>query len=399
MIRVLRLFLWFCVGVLISAITVPAFASSNFNVNVPGVSAGSDGLLYYKTPAGGSRIIYPELQLNTPLRIPGLATDIVQLPTKIPVNLARTAGALVGLARLSGPVGLGLTLLPVLCEVTTICEKNPSEYEKRTKTGGYNLNQSTAHIFDSGASACSSVGCTFIAGSDPSLPNFVGRCSYKGSLYDYVYVDPSHQSVVSNPVTESDWQNAVSQLSAATNKAADVLRGLQDLNKPIPVDKPVLSPISQTASPTTSVNRDAAGNVVNTTTSTTTTTVTPVVNNSTTNTVTVNQTTITTTTGPDGSVTNNTQTDSSPPPPDDVSVEFDDVPDEVLQTQQLPLSYSPQSWGEGSCPSDPSVSVMGTPINIPVHVVCTYMSGVRTAVIAFFALISAYIIVGVKFEG
>jgi hypothetical protein len=43
--------------------------------------------------------------------------------------------------------------------------------------------------------------------------------------------------------------------------------------------------------------------------------------------------------------------------------------------------------------------VLGHQIVVPVHVVCNYMSGVRMAVLAFFALVAAYIIIGVKHEG
>jgi hypothetical protein len=179
---------------------------------------------------------------------------------------------------------------------------------------------------------------------------------------------------------------------------ASIVAGLQGLNQPVPIDKPVLSPVSQTSPPLSTVKRDPLGNVINTTTTTTTTNISPVTNNNTTNQVTVNQITNTTVTNANGEVESTTDTTSDPAPDDETTIEFDDVPDKDLEKQEIPLTLEPVSWGEGSCPADPVVSVMGTSIAIPVHVACDYMSTVRPIVLAFFALISAYIIIGVRQE-
>ncbi|MDD5323311.1 MAG: virulence factor TspB C-terminal domain-related protein, partial [Methylococcales bacterium] len=215
-------------------------------------------------------------------------------------------------------------------------------------------------------------------------------------------------TTTTSSASDADWSDAISKLSSAANslqKLSDMVQGLLGKGQAIPIDNPVLSPSSITTAPVSTVIRDSAGNVIKTVTESVTynsspiniydnsynpiTNITSIVNS----TFTDNTTNITTTT---------TTTNDSPPvdsPPDDPSVEFDTVDDVDLPTQSLPDMATPVSWGEGTCPADPVATVFGHPIPIPVHVVCTYMSGVRTAVILLFSLIAAYIVIGVKFEG
>lgn len=399
---------WFFIGVAIVA--VPMFSlAGEMPVPIAGVSANAAGELIHTSRAGISSVIYPALQTTTPLSIslppaggmvqPG--RQLMVIPTTISPNAARVASAVVGLARLSGPVGLGLTLLPILCTETGLCASStnpnilvknaPGDYWKDVPHFGQQQFPTMQAICDARAPGAGVA--LYVEGNmclGVPAPHYLYAT---GTIY--------HDGpVVSSAPTDPDYSAAVVQLAAATSRLAEVVNGLNNLGQPIPIDKPVLSPVSATTPAETTVNRDSAGNIVNSTTTTTTTTIAPVTNTSTTNTVNVTQVTNTTTTGPTGAVTSTTQKSAEPPKPDDPEIGFDDVPDVNLERQELPLNMAaPSSWGEGSCPPDPSVSVMGHPVAVPVHVVCDYMVGVRGAVIALFALISAYIVIGVKFEG
>lgn len=409
---------WFFFGVALVAVPMFSYASE-MSVPIAGVSTNAAGELIHTSRAGVTSVVYPALQTTTPLSVPlppagGMVQpgkQLMVIPTTITPNVARVAGAVVSLARLSGPVGLGLTLLPILCAETTICQSasNPSQLTIQTATGGQYLSDSPAPVYPSPQAICDAKkpGSSFVQSwaIDESYnggPTHIhGGCIFQGGNYQSViYIMGTRILGVGTP-SEADLTAATTKLAAATNRAAELIAGLQGLGQPVPIDKPVLSPVSATTPSETTVNRDSAGSIVNTTTTNTTTNISPVTNTSTTNTVNVTQTTNTTTTGPTGAVTSTTQKSAEPPkPPDDPEIGFDDVPDVNLERQELPLNMAaPSSWGEGACPPDPSVSVMGHPVAVPVHVVCDYMVGVRGAVIALFALISAYIVIGVKFEG
>lgn len=470
--RDLRAFAWFCFGVMLSfAMMVPVYASE-YPVNVPGVSAGSDGKLYFTGPNGRtgpvysginstpitvanppnapfSRVEFPFKASTAPLTVPipappggSASSQVMQIPTTISPNAARVAALVVGFARFSGPIGIGLNLANLVCSNTQLCQlpglngqPAPNEFGKfnvpavpvNTIYGLYGSTVYDASTFNAAqAKYCYVYNPTYFVkpngcNATPNASICYFECVNSGGATSGTiesvkktsscptgYTGPDQYGVCTGPQTvttptDNDWQDSIAKLTALTTKMADMVTGLQDKSQPVPIDKPVLSPSSATAPSQSVVNRDATGNVTNTTTTTTTTTNTPVTNNTTTNTTNITQTTITTVTNNAGDTTSTTTTTAEPKPPEeppeDPTIEFDEVPETPLPEQQLPLSLTTNSWGEGNCPPDPSLSVMGTQMTVPVHVVCGYMSSVRPAVIAFFGLIAAYIVVGVKFEG
>lgn len=423
-----RLLLWFFVGFLISAVPMLAFAATTYNVPVAGVSSTPSGLVH-TSRLGISSPLYPALSTTSPLGIP-IATmvppgkQLMVIPTSIAANVPRVAGAVVGLARLSGPIGLGLTLLPILCQETSICQSGTSnDFSKLSvPSSSYfetvGRDSSGQNVLIKGTTpeeACLSAVATYNANTTV-IHTYVRstntECVYStvsaGSMLQTIYARfcPSGQALIGQscatatptnlPPTDEDWASAVTKLTAAVNRMGDIVSGLQALGQPVPVNKPVLSPVSQTSPPLSTVKRDPQGNVINTTTTTTTTNISPVTNTNTTNQVTVNQITNTTVTNANGEVESTSDTTSDPAPEDETAIEFDDVPDSELEKQEIPLTLEPESWGEGSCPSDPTVNVMGAVVTIPVSTVCDYMTMIRPVVLAFFALVSAYIVIGVK---
>lgn len=411
MIRIFRLLTWFFLGVVLVTVPILSFAAVS-PVSVPGVSANAAGQLIYTSRAGIPSVVYPALSTSSPLSVPlppvaGVppGRQLMVIPTTISPNAVRVGTALVSLARLAGPVGLGLNLVTLVCSTTQICTSatDPNELVISNTINPYIYGVSGFTRFSS-VELCEEYRRLYAPADPPSIwtPNAADTACMRNGVNWQSYsksVNPN-SSVTVGPPTESQWSAAAVSLAAATGQLAQIVQSLQAQGQPVPVDKPVLSPASATSSPTTTVNRDQAGNIINTTTTSTTTNISPVTNTSTTNTVNVTQVTNTTITDSTGAVSSSTQTDLIPPEPDDPDIQFDQVDDVNLETQELPLSMpAASSWGEGSCPPDPSVSVLGHPIAVPVHVVCDYMTGVRGAVIALFALISAYIVIGVKFEG
>ena len=432
--RNFRNFLWFFLGILIFGVPMFAFAATTYPVSVPGVSAVGSGLVY-TSRAGIASVVYPSLATTAPLSVPlpsvaGMVASNRQLmviPAAVAVSVPRVAAAVTNLARIANPIGLGLTLLPIVCAETGICQKATSPTEFETSSGGdpttaivkWKPQWVSPYDFTSVSNLCSYDLSLWPGGYECTNVNeqtgtygikntasgaILGRAGTisKSCPSGYTLTPDGSclaDSIAPHAPTDPEWEAAAAKLATALNRMPDMVKGLQDAGQPVPIDKPVLSPVSSTTNPTSVVNRGAVGNIINTTTTSITTTVSPVTNTSTTNTVNVTQITNTTVTDPTGATTGTTQTSGDPPPPEDTEIEFDTVPDSDLTKQDFPGTLNPVSWGEGSCPPDPVVTVLGHPIAVPVHVVCQYMTGVRTAVIAVFALIAAYIVVGVKFEG
>ncbi|MDO8971180.1 MAG: hypothetical protein Q7U74_10860 [Saprospiraceae bacterium] len=291
---------WFFFGVAIVA--VPMFSlAGEMPVPIAGVSANAAGELIHTSRAGISSVIYPALQTTTPLSIslppaggmvqPG--RQLMVIPTTITPNAARVAAAVVGLARVSGPVGLGLTLLPILCAETGLCgsASSPEKLVKNIPGGTYSdYSNGVPGPFSVPQAVCDARR-VFVNWSPLNLiaenpiPNgtylgkplyLVGRCAdASGNVMGLVNITYDGTQIESVP-TESDLSAATTKLSTATSRLAEVVNGLNNLGQPIPIDKPVLGPVSATTPAETTVNRDSAGNIVNTTTTTTTTTIAPV---------------------------------------------------------------------------------------------------------------------------
>lgn len=410
MTRFFNLLLWFAFGFGLAAAPMFAFASTQ-SVNIPNYVRGPSGNYYQAGSATGQQLIQytPTSTVNASVRVPvtpGLpATRAVTIPVRVPVNAARVATLTMGIVKSMGPVGLGLALLPIVCEVTQICQSStdPSTLVKTnpsTRPGSYPSCAAAAGYCNSSDSAISGTWFRIVSGFiAPS-----GCVVIKYASWDYTagVFDCSGAPLppAETPLTDPDYVAAAAALAAATASLNGVVDKLTAAGKPIPVDDPQSDPLTSTSPSTTTVNRDPTGAVTSTTTTTVTTNISPVTNTSTSTTTNVTQNISTSVTNSSGQTTSSSQTTAEPPEPEDPEIEFDTVDDVPLEEQELPLSMSaPSSWGEGSCPPDPTVSALGHPITLPIHVVCDYMIGVRGAVLAFFALISAYIVIGVKFEG
>lgn len=117
-----------------------------------------------------------------------------------------------------------------------------------------------------------------------------------------------------------------------------------------------------------------------------------------------NWTTITTTNYPDGTVTEE-EKPPEPEPKDECELnperitcqEMDEPEGPDIPNEDRQVTWSPMAgWGadSGSCPDWPTVSVLGRPVHVDLHLVCTFMAGIRFAVIGIAGIIGALILIG-----
>lgn len=93
-----------------------------------------------------------------------------------------------------------------------------------------------------------------------------------------------------------------------------------------------------------------------------------------------------------------TTTPSANEPPKYPTVEIDDVKDVDLPTYSPSSFFVPSTWGEGTCPPDPSYHTQIGTLTIPLSRVCYWMSAIRPAVILIAFIVAGFIISGRKSE-
>jgi hypothetical protein len=352
------------------------------------------------SPSAPASFTAPAFTTNVPVRVPITIDQApsINVPATLAPNLVRAGALVAGLARIAGPIGTGLQIANLICSTTDVCQSStdPNQYVKR----GLSAPDS--------AYDCS----PFLTGNVISAtPIIIDATHYRchvtqsdGQVYDGSQwaISTSVFTRIESPTTDDDWVKVATKLGTLANNISDLVNYLLQHNQPVPVDNPVLSPSQMTTPSVSTVVRDITGNPLQTITNTTTIYSNPT--NTYNNNMPVTNITYNTVTTTTNNITNDTTTTTTtnpnpPSPPEDTNIDFDQVQDVPLPTQDLPISLNTTSWGEGTCPADPSTSVLGHQIVVPVHVVCNYMTGVRMAVLAFFALVAAYIIIGVKHEG
>jgi hypothetical protein len=379
--------------------------ATEYPVRISGMT-GQQYAFTYSPPAPAS-FTAPAFTANVPVRVPITIDQApsINVPATITPNLVRVGALVAGLARVAGPIGTGLQIANLICSTTNVCQSStdPSQYVNRTSSLPVTANSNPYN--------CSNFLSNGVVSATPIIldaRHYQCQITYYNGMVTTTtiyYLSASDYPVITTtetPTTDSDWANVATKLGTLANNVSDLVNYLLQHNKSIPVDNPVLSPSQLTTPSVSTVIRDQTGNPVSTVTNTTTIYSNPTNtynNNMPVTNITYNTVTTTTDNITNISTTTTTTNPNPPSPPEDMNIDFDQVQDVPLPTQDLPISLNTTSWGEGTCPADPSTSVLGHQIVVPVHVVCNYMTGVRMAVLAFFALISAYIIIGVKHEG
>lgn len=391
----------FFFGVCLALIAVPSFAATYDNVplNQP-YTRQPDSSRYYTAPPKAPLPSFPDLGVTgTPFNAPTTTGGSVPitLPTTATADLNKVGQILLVLARNTNPLLRVVSAVSLLCSSTSICTDITGAF---TKPGLSSADASTAtSVCKSKASQNGRVydyysPVTAVGGLN--ILCYGHYSSTPGTIEQFDGFFAPGMTITAVTPSDADWTQAATTLNTSAS-----LPSLWESQTPIPITgrtftQPVTVPVSSNSIAT----RDATGTVTGTQTTTVTTTVTPAQTAAAPDQVTINETKTVVNYDTNNTVINSTTTNSSPAPqpPKDVDVTFDNVPDVSLGTQNLTSPLTTTSWGSGTCPSDPTTSVLGTTITIPVHIVCGFMTTIHGIVLALGALISAYIIAGARKE-
>ncbi len=332
------------------------------------------------------------------------------------IDGAKVGKAVGRMARVLGPVALGLEVMNLVCELSDICKKsdaNDWEYYKdgisatdAEATGWCSQDRTvTLKVCMEQYSNC---GFERLGGtSNLKCTNFhLHPNSNLSLLYD---IQNSAGSTIAMNQTKSrlspfddipaqtriptdeDWMTAETKLNDPRFDEPLLVNG-----QPVPLaNLPIFGnnpPIKLEESDT--VNKDDQGNVTGTTHRTRELQLSDGATAS--KPGAVNGTEIETKTDYNSSGTptgTSTKTDTSPPPEKPFTISFDAVDDVPLEQQTITANLQPsQSWGEGACPGNVTVNTHYGAFTFDYQPTCDFASAIRPAVI-FMASISALFIV------
>ena len=206
------------------------------------------------------------------------------------------------------------------------------------------------------------------------------------------------------PITDADLEAAETALSDP-----QMTDHLLENAEPVPVDvstPPALdAPINQPIGSETITTKDAQGNTTGTQVTETSLDITDAATTENPNQIDVKEKKTVTTYDLNNNPTGSTTTESEirppapPDPPDiDYEIDFDDVNDKDLEEYEFPDIFSYESWGEGSCPADRSVSYGYGNLNLSMQPACDFATGVRPIILVIAGLSAMFIISGIKTE-
>lgn len=391
---------------------------------------------FYKVNAAGT---VSALQSGTNLTL----TEKVTFPTSkgsfaadltrtVAVEVPRIGKAVRSFAVASGPVGLTLTAVSLVCELTNICNQagewffnNPYsdsvDYPASTPTVGYYI---TGGI-DGTQAASVSLSCKLAAGKQlaGSTTTLISEtlCEEKTSAgaffrnipvywYNSGSVCPPHytktgttctlsENVNTGPATSADWDSKESLLNDDR-----FISELLSVNAPVPVGNPSFSaPVTVPIGSNTKTVKDANGNVTGTETTTSeavldlpssgenpsgSPTIIKIIENHTTNNYnTNNELTGSTTTTSGG-------TEQQQPQSQSVEIEIDNIEATPLQERAVPFPFETDSWGSGSCPADRTVNYHYGTLNLTFEPACQFAEGIKPIVLILAGFIAMFIIMG-----
>lgn len=346
------------------------------------------------------------------------------------VDLLKVGSALGSLARKLSPVGMAIGTAAYICSETNICDIDgiwtksgdpqydgyppvtdgisyyPNGWQHVT---GYQPTQSLACSALQSSGVYGSTTITYDSGANKCIGTgvavnvlFVGTCAAGYTLINgQCHLDESNQSRIA---TEQDWQSAESALNQPASTDHVINNGGDvpvDVSTPPTIDN---APISQPIGTTTSTTYDANNNATGTQTKETTLTVTDGATSNAPNQITYNETTIINNYDLNNNLIDSTVTETSAPPPEppeigDIEIEFDSVSENELEEYETPDMDDWTSWGSGSCPPPISINTNNWNGVLDTQPMCDFAEGINPFVLLFAALISAYIVAGIRTSG
>lgn len=356
------------------------------------------------------------------------------------VDLLKVGSALGSLARKLSPVGMAIGTAAYICSETNICDidglwtipgaLDPNDYPTTTPIQSYCTSGSCSGQYDTRAptpsescriaaevaklwannrvgSAISDTECevryadtnnllliapiAIVPSCPPKYSNTGGQCVLT-------------ESNESRTPTTQDWDTAESALNQPASTDHVINNGGDvpvDVTTPPTIDN---APISQPIGSTTSTLYDANNNATGTQTKETTLNVTDGATSNAPNQITYNETTIINNYDLNNNLIDSTVTETSAPPPEppeigDIEIEFDSVPENELEEYETPDMEDWTSWGSGSCPPPISINTNHWNGVLDTQPMCDFAEGINPFVLLFAALISAYIVAGIRTSG
>jgi hypothetical protein len=389
-------FLFFGLGFVLAGLSVTSFAGA-FAIPYPsGVDATGST---YTFPSGAP------LPTSTSFPLPATGVNFenaanqsryMPVPETAAANMAKYGDAAVPYLLKYGPVGKAAALAILICTNTNFClNSDGTVTTPPVASNGQTINfvnNRQCYSDGNGTAACDA---GFTKGG-------AWGCDGKASTYGYFCFGasgvPAPAGTVAPPTSTQVTNAQTSADALPSSQYVPAVQAAAQAQMPLPVTIPTPAPSSVTDSPVITTQTDAAGNPVTRTTTQTTYNSNPVTNNTTN----ITQNDVTTVTNLTNNTTTTTTTNSAPnpdaskppdPPPDP---KFDTVEDVNLPTQNLGSNLTFSSWGDGTCPGDPSVNYLGHGFVIPFHVVCNAAGYIKPIVLLLAAIISGYIVSGVR---
>jgi len=351
-----------------------------------------------------------------------------------PINLARSA---VTLAKLAGPIGIGLTLLDL------VWDEVMKQWVKPGQVGDEGALIPGKYWYSASAPGCTQAAdqCSWLeattafrnnyGGSNPDMGDarFTSQCTLNGTAalcpFEYYYVPweswfgggsatfyaagdaPPSENV---PASDQDIEDSIYAELVARGMGSDLARRLIEAGYTLAPDGHEAVGPSSIPGDTSTVTTSGPAGTTTTTTNTTTNLTYNTDNTTNTTTVTVTQTTNTTTTSPDGTTTTSVDTKSPAPgetPPEEEPKAFCDLfPDasacqkldipqgQTVEPEEINVTFTPSGgFGSdgGTCPSPYYFIVQDRSFSVDYQPFCNFFVSVRPVVIAM-AFITAMLI-------
>jgi len=427
--RALRAVFFFFFGLLLGGSAVTAFAAQiegparygpSVNFNYPdGLEVRRRSGPIYDWPDAPNG--WGNMRDVNKMSIGGRDVNIEGIRKFQPINLARSA---VTLAKLAGPIGIGLTVLDLVWDEASGWLKSdepPTDYISGSWWDPFNLG--TEFVASSPQAVCDErrarIGWAPLTASPMNPEQW--RCKdASGNTMGWAYLKeacPAGQvwsggvcTASQRAATDAEIEDAIYTELVARGMGSELARRLIEAGYTLAPDgHEAVGPSSIPGDTTTSTTSGPAGTTT-TTTSTTNNLTYNTDNTTNTTTVTVTQTTNTTTTAPDGTTTTSVGTKAPAPgetPPEEEPKAFCDLfPDasacqkldipegQPVEPEEVNVTFAPSGgFGSegGSCPSPYSFSVQGRAFAIDYQPFCNFFTAVRPVVIAM-AFITAMLI-------
>ena len=392
-----------------------------------GIIKDSTGNYYRVNPAGtvsaiktGTDLVVTE-KINIPTSKGSFAVDLAR---NVSADIPRMGKAVRTVALAGGPIGMAISAVSLICELTTICNvggvwqtsdamTNEAKGQTAEQTVGtwtianqtktnVNLLQAVQQIYNPPSGWYLSHHVITGETSNSFTDTFKIRTSTGGYYAEGVAATYSGTYSFTSPqrlATVSDWDAKESLMNDAR-----FIDPLMEKNQPVPVGIPTITTPQQVPlSSETKTLKDGAGNVTGTETTTTeavisqpsaaenptgSPTIIKVLENSTVNNYnTSNQLTSSTTT-----VSSNTP----PAPPQAITISIDNVPDVPLQTVAVPGTFSFTSWGSGSCPADKTWTTMFGTHQFSYQLTCDFAGMAKPIILLIAAIVSIMIVASIR---